>query len=156
MRLSVFPLMHHHAYLTQENVKMTRHFHLSCVPGTHEKSIGTWSREMETRLETRRRHALPMVQCALKCFSFTWHVGEHPMFIVFGGHCHWYSLSFVSLIIVQKRTVSEVLMWREGVDKRPKITESNRQDHQVQETEQYACFVVATLPFFKETNFLDS
>ena len=57
---------------------------------------------------------------------------------------------------MRKRTVSEVLMGREGVDKRPKITESNRQDHQAQETEQYACFVVATLPFFKETNFLDS
>ena len=57
---------------------------------------------------------------------------------------------------MRKRTVSEVLMGREGVDKRPKITESNRQDHQAQETEQYACFVDATLPFLKETNFLDS
>ena len=78
------------------------------------------------------------------------------MFIVFGGHCHWYSFSFVSLIKMRKRTVSEVLMGGEGVDKRPKITESNCQDHQAQETEQYACVVVATLPFFKETIFLDS
>ena len=37
---------------------------------------------------------------------------------------------------MRKRTVSEVLMGREGVDKRRKITESNRQDHQAQETEQ--------------------
>ena len=57
---------------------------------------------------------------------------------------------------MQNRTVSEVLMGREGVDKRPKITESNRQDQQAQETEQYACFVVAALPSFKETIFLDS
>ena len=49
---------------------------------------------------------------------------------------------------MQNRTVSEVLMGREGVDKRPKITESNRQDQQAQETEQYACFVVAALPIF--------
>ena len=37
---------------------------------------------------------------------------------------------------MRKRTVSEILMEGEGVDKRPKITESNRQDHQAQETEQ--------------------
>ena len=57
---------------------------------------------------------------------------------------------------MRKRTVSEVLMGREGANKRPKITESNCQDHQAQETEQYVCVVVATLPFFKETIFLDS
>ena len=37
---------------------------------------------------------------------------------------------------LRKRTVSEKLMAREGVNKSPKITESNRQDHQAQETEQ--------------------
>lgn len=37
MTHAVFPLTRRNAYLTQENVKMTRHFRPSCVPGTHEK-----------------------------------------------------------------------------------------------------------------------
>ena len=54
---------------------------------------------------------------------------------------------------MRKRTVSEVLMGREGADKKPKITESNCQDHQAQETEQYVCVVVATLLFLKKHYF---
>ena len=49
-------------------------------------------------------------------------------------HCFGRPLS--SKFSLRKRTVSEVLMGREDVDKRPKITESNRQDQQAQKTEQ--------------------
>ena len=37
---------------------------------------------------------------------------------------------------MRKRTVSEMLMGGEGVDKKPKITELNHQGHQARETEQ--------------------
>ena len=83
----MFPLTRRNAYLTQENVKITRHFRPSCVPGTHEKINWHVVKGDGEKTGDKTSH-LAHGQCALKYFSFTWHVGERPMFIVFGGHCH--------------------------------------------------------------------
>ena len=127
----MFPLTRRNAYLTQENVKMTRHFRPSCVRGTHEKiswhvvkGDGEKNGDKTTSHLTHGPLRTQLVFSHMACWR------------AFRVHCFWRPLSlifsFISLIKMRKQTVNEVLMGQEGVDKRPKIAESNRQDQQAQ------------------------